>query len=138
MSGNGESLVDAAVSRMNGESYTLSFTAEKKLFPLEDLDATATLQVLAWAGTEVWIKEARSVWSKTWDLMVVVMKQSDDTNAELGPLMQTVEDIKGDISAQKLDGKHCAELIHDRPYDLDQFNSDGVFISIVTFRFKGF
>jgi len=137
-------ITNAVVSRLNAATFTLSFTAESRLFPRFEMDGIDSLLVSVYGANESWERESRSgVYSKAYDVHVVIdspVQQSatqTNLNSSVESLIDLGEEIKLDLAVRQMDNSPLVEIEHDEPFDSQFFHEFGFFHSVITFRYKG-
>lgn len=134
-------IIDAVVTRLNAATFSESFTATKRHFPRRDHEDIDALIVDVYPGTEQWAKLDRNgSYLKTYEINVVVEAPvPSDANDELEPYINLVEEIKNDLVDQKrMASRNLVEVEQEAVYSSDFLELNGLFLAVITFKFKGF
>lgn len=132
-----KTLADDMVTRLNAATFSQSFTAILKLFPISDTANVTSLQVHVFAGGEEWSLVSRgNVFEKQYEVGVVVRAPITHDNADIAPLMTLCEEIRTEM-ASNLSGYSFVEIEQPDQFLVDRLLEQGLFEAIITARFKG-
>ena len=133
---NSGDLVDAVVSLLNTQTWTVTLTATKRLFMRLQRNVDPEGLFVA-AGPDEWVKVTRgAVFQRTKQVVVVVRKPVTDANAPIDDLMTTTEEIKTYLSAQKPLTMPCVEVTQEEPFSADTLQEMALFDTAVFFSFR--
>lgn len=134
-------LINATVTRLNAGSFSESFTAEKRLLPRRELEDITALMVDVFPGSEEWERQARSgVFTKTHNVSIAIQAPiTSDANATFETYLALADEILADLSSiTNLGGRLIDGFEREGPYSYDFAETLGVFLTMITIRFKGF
>ena len=135
-------IADAVVTALNVAELSLDFTATREYVPKFDAANAASVQVQV-----VPKQDTREMGSPAEDDALVaidigVMKKLQGTlaeeKAEMDALLGLCEGIKALLNRERLAGVEdsvCLGLGQQIPYDVDQFDVDRVFLTVITATF---
>jgi len=129
-------IVDDLVTALTAGSYTQTIVATKELVQRTDRATISVNEVTVSAGVESWEKATRAgIYIKTYEGRVVVTAASTDSGVDL--FIELVEEIKEDLSTQKMSSLACVGIEQDEPYDLDRQYDSQLFVAMITFQYRG-
>jgi len=98
-------ITQAVVSELNGGAFSLAFTAERAYLPCFDLQEMQSLHVTVVARSVSQSKLDRGRCQKEIEIDIAVQKRvAGETEAELDPLMDLVQEIGDYLSGRELGG----------------------------------
>jgi len=129
-------IVDDVVTALAAGSYTQTIAATKEIQQRTDRAKISTIEVTASAGLESWEKATRAgIYIKTYEARVVITADTTATTTEL--LTELSEEIKEDLSTQAMSSLACVGIEQDEPYDIDRLYDSGLFVTLITFQYRG-
>jgi hypothetical protein len=143
MPGVRETLVDAVVAFIDAATYSQAFTPAKKLVPIFERDVLTGYDVTLYAGPIERVEQSRGgVYLKTYTVGLVVRTTADGNNAQnetkTGEFLQLVEEICNSLQGVKMAGLPLVEIEEDQPFDVGKVSDNGVLMTQVNLRYKGF
>ena len=133
-------LADAVVTELNAKTFSMPFTAERRLLPSFELKELTSLQVTVVPKAVESSNASRSTRQSDYQVDIGVQKKfSGDIDSELPPLMVVVEEIAEFLARHKLTDKSDAVWLgcqNDPIYSPQHLNEQRTFVSVLTLTYR--
>lgn len=138
MSSNAATLAGLVVTKLNATTFSQSFTATAKKYPLFKRDETTALEVVAIIGPETWTKLTRGgVCEVLFNVPLVIRQPVSDPEGEIDDLLELIDEIKHELISSTLGNFTPVGITQLEPYSLEVNETEGLFQSFVTIQYKG-